>query len=181
MRTLGASLAVLLISAAAAPAPREPPGIVFPRIKDAGGIVVLPEAPYQPKAGAKVAFDISIAAKPDEVNKGLDRVARLINLYAGHGVPAEGLQVVAVLHGNAADAALSDEAYKQRTGTAVNPNLPLLRRLQESGVKLYICGQTLAQKKISPGDVASPLKVAVSAMLVNVESQADGYAIIALQ
>ena len=40
MRMLGASLAVLLISVAAAPSTQERPGVVFPRIKEAGGIVV---------------------------------------------------------------------------------------------------------------------------------------------
>ena len=179
IRTLGISLAIMLL-AAAAPSSLEHAALVFPRIKEAGGIAVLPAAPYQPKAGAKVAFDISVAAKPDEINKGLDRVARLINLYAGHGVPPEGLQVVAVLHGPAAAAALSDDAYKQMTGVAANPNLLLLRQLKEAGVKLYICGQTLVQKRISPNDVAPQLEIAVSAMLVNVQSQAEGFAVLSV-
>ena len=182
-RTLGTSLAVVLLAAAAAPSPSplERPPLAFPRIKEAGGIAVLPEAFYQPKAGTKVVFDIAVGAKPDEINKGLDRIARLINLHAGHGVPADGPQIVAVLHGSATDASLSDEAYKIRTGAAANPNLPLLRRFNECGVKLYVCGQTLAQKRISPNDVAPHLEIAVSAMLVNVQSQADGFAVLAVQ
>lgn len=176
-RGLGASALAVLLSAAAATAHLDQSSLVFPRIQGAGGIAVLPKAPYQPKSGTRVIFDIAVASKPAELNKGLERIARLINLHAGHGVPDNGLQIVAVLHGHSTDAALSDHAYKLRTGVDENPNLPLLRQLKESGVRLYVCGQSLAQKKYAHEEVAAPLEVAVSAMLVNVQSQADGFAV----
>ncbi len=176
-RALGASVSALFLSGVVATAHLDQSTLVFPRIQGAGGIAVLPKAPYQPKSGTRVVFDIAVASKPAELNKGLERIARLINLHAGHGVPENGLQIVAVLHGNSIDAALSDHAYKLRTGVAENPNLPLLRQLKESGVKLYVCGQSLAQKQYSHEEVTAPLEVAVSAMLVNVQSQADGFAV----
>lgn len=178
IRALGTTFALLVAAVAAAPPEPVRPTLVYPHIKDAGGVALLPKAPYQPKAEAKVLFDITVAAKPADVNKGLDRVARLINLYAGHGVPPDGLQVVVVLHGSAIDSALTDAAYQRRTGAVANPNLPLLRQLHAAAVKVYVCGQTLAQKGYSHQELAAPLEVAVSAMLVNVQSQNDGYAVL---
>jgi intracellular sulfur oxidation DsrE/DsrF family protein len=180
IRALGITLAAVLVAAAAAAAEQDQRAFVFPRIKEAGGVVVLPQATYQPKAGTKVVFDIATAAKPEEIHKGLDRVARLINLHAGNGVSPEGLQIVVMLHGNAIDCVLTDDAFQRRTGMAANPNLPLLRRLEELGVKLYVCGQSLAQKKYAHEEVAASQKIAVSAMLVNVQSQADGFAVLAV-
>ncbi|WPL24524.1 DsrE family protein [Thiorhodovibrio frisius] len=39
-------------------------------------------------------------------------------------------------------AVLKDQAYKARFGS-VNPNVELLGKLKDAGVKLYVCGQAI--------------------------------------
>ena len=93
----------VLAAASVAVAAAQPAGFLFPRIAHYGGIVALPEAAEQPRAGAKAVFDITVASEPEEVSKGLESVARYLNLHAqaGHS-PAE-VKLALVLHGQASD------------------------------------------------------------------------------
>lgn len=174
---------VLTLMEASVPAQEPmPPGPMrfFPLIRSAGGVVAVPQAAQPPRAGIKVVFDITAGAQPGEVNKGLERVARLLNLYAASGLKASDVTVALVLHGEATKAALTDAAYQARLGMAQNPNLPVLRELQQAGVALYVCGQALAYQGISQQEVAPPLRVAVAALTVVLNHQADGYACISV-
>lgn len=60
--------------------------------------------------GAKVAFDITADAKPGDVNKGLERVARLLNLCGSAGQKASDVKVAVVFHDEAIKTALADAA-----------------------------------------------------------------------
>jgi ubiquinone/menaquinone biosynthesis C-methylase UbiE len=55
--------------------------LVFPIVDGVGGVLPRPEAVEQPRTGAKVVFDVTNDTKSADINKGLDRVARLLNLY----------------------------------------------------------------------------------------------------
>ena len=55
--------------------------LVYPIIPNVGGAMPLPNAAEQPRQGAKVVFEITAGAKPDEVNKGVVRIARMLNVY----------------------------------------------------------------------------------------------------
>jgi intracellular sulfur oxidation DsrE/DsrF family protein len=156
------------------PAPA-PGAKVFPRIRSAGGVVPLPHAALQPRPGLKVIFDITADAAPAEVNKGLERAARLLNLYASAGMKGAEVKVVLVLHGAATRSVLTDAAYRARFQTANNPNLPVLQELAQSGVAIYVCGQALAQQQIPSPEVAPPVTVALSALTAVLNHQADGY------
>jgi hypothetical protein len=70
-----------------------------------------------------------VGAKPSEVNKGLEQVARLMNLYGAAGLKAENVKIAVVFHSEADKAFLSDAAYAARFNVAANPNLPLIRDL----------------------------------------------------
>jgi intracellular sulfur oxidation DsrE/DsrF family protein len=153
-------------------------GKVFPIIPNVGGVVPLPKAAEQPRKGAKVVFDITANAKAAEVNKGLERVARLLNLYGAAGLKASDVKVVLVLHGEATRSVLADDAYKARFGADRNPNLPVLRDLQKAGVVVFVCGQALAYKGFKESEVARDIPVALAALTVIVNRQADGYAYI---
>ena len=50
---------------------------------------------------AKVVFDATTETKPSDVNKALDRVARLMNLYGAIGLKAQDVKITIVLHGEA--------------------------------------------------------------------------------
>lgn len=152
------------------------PKLEFPIIPRNGGVLPRPKAVEQPRAGAKVVFDTTADAKPAEVNKGLDRVARLLNLYGTAGMKAPEVAITIVLHGEATKSALSDTAYKSRFQTEQNPNLPLIRDLQKAGVEVLVCGQALNYKGFPDAEVADGITIAAAALTVVINKQTDGYA-----
>jgi intracellular sulfur oxidation DsrE/DsrF family protein len=153
-------------------------GLVYPLISGHGGAVPLPRAAEQPRKGAKAVFDITSDAKPGEVNKGLEQVARLLNLYGAAGLKAGDVKIAAICHGDADKAVLSDAAYAARFKVAANPNLPLIRSLKKAGVEVFVCGQSLHDLGFKAEEVAEEVPVADAAMLVLVNKQTDGYAYI---
>ena len=140
--------------------------------------MLLPRAAEQPRKGAKAVFDVTAAAKPGEVNKGLEQVARLLNLYGAAGLTAHDVTIAAVLHGEADQAVLTNAAYAARYNVAANPNLPLIRELKNAGVELFVCGQSLHELGFKSEEVAGEVPIADSAMLVLVNKQNGGYAYI---
>src|SRR5690606_37663419 len=62
--------------------------LAFPIISGFGGVVTVPNAAEGPQRGAKVVFDVTAGVEPEAVNKGLERVARLLNLYGAGGLKA---------------------------------------------------------------------------------------------
>ena len=154
-----------------------PPVLLFPIIEGYGGVVAVADAVEPPRAGMKLVLDVtSEAKKPEEVNKGLDRTARLLNLYGTAGLKASDIRITVVLHGEATKSVLSDEAWESRLQMKHNPNLPLIRLLQEAGVEVMVCGQALNYKKIERSEVAGEVSVAAAALTVLLNRQADGFA-----
>jgi len=153
-------------------------------IQDHGGIVVVPEAAEQPRRNSKVILDITSGEMAGGVLKGFDRAALIINLYTQADIgPKQGMKMAIILHGSATKAALTDTAYKEHSssytkqlGLRGNPNLALIRRLNEVGVEIYVCAQALAHHGFATAEVAPAVKVAVSAASVNINKQMDGYA-----
>jgi intracellular sulfur oxidation DsrE/DsrF family protein len=123
----------------------------------------------------KVIFDITADTPPAEVNKGLERAARLLNLYASAGMRGSEVQVAVVLHGGATKSALLDAAYRSRFQIEKNPNLPVLQELAQANVTLYVCGQALAQQQMPSHEIAPPVTVALSALTAVINHQADGF------
>jgi intracellular sulfur oxidation DsrE/DsrF family protein len=176
-------LSLPLAAALAGPvADGQPPSgkaeLVYPLVSGHGGVVPLPRAAEQPRKGTKAVFDIAADAKPGEVNRGLDRVARLLNLYGAAGLKAGDVKITAVLHGEANKAVLSDTAYAARFKVAANANLPLIRALKEAGAEVFVCGQSLHELGYKTEEVAKEVPVADSAMLVLVNKETGGYAYI---
>ena len=135
------------------------------------------DAVEPPRAGLKLVLDVtSEAKKPEEVSKGLDRAARLLNLYGAAGLKASDINITVVLHGEATKSVLSDEAWESRLQMKHNPNLPLIRLLQKAGVEVMVCGQALSYKKIERDEVAGEVSVAAAALTVLLNRQADGFA-----
>jgi intracellular sulfur oxidation DsrE/DsrF family protein len=158
----------------------EEPQFEFPVIPGYGGVVAMPQAVEQPKKGAKIVFDITANSQPDEVNRGLESVARYLNLNGQAGHPPSDAKLALVLHGGATKCALSDEAYRRHIQAESNPNLPLVAKLKQHGVEVLVCGQSLARNKFAATDVSADLTIAASAMTVNVNKQIAGYAYLAI-
>ena len=154
------------------------PHLLFPIIPNNGGVVSRPKAAEQPQVGAKVVFDVTADAKQDVINKGLDRAARLLNLYGAAGLKSSDLKIALVLHGEATKAALNDQEYKERFGIEQNPNLPLIRELKKVGVDVFVCGQALNYKGFPDSAVAEGIEIAVAALTVVINKQQDGYSYI---
>lgn len=158
------------------PAPAADGKLLFPIIEGYGGVVAVEDTVEPPRAGMKLVLDVTSEAKnPEEVNKGLDRAARLLNLYGLAGLNASDITVTVVLHGEATKSVLSDEAWESRLQIKQNPNLPLIRLLQKAGVEVMVCGQALNYKKIERSEVASDIPVAAAALTALLNRQADGF------
>lgn len=156
------------------------PTFLFPQVARYGGIVRTPGAAEPPRRGAKIIFDVTADSKPDEPNKGLESVARYLNLNADAGFKPTDVKLALVLHGGATKAALSDAAYAKHTSATKNPNQELIHELKACGVEVFVCGQSLARNQLAPSDVAGEVSVAVSAMTVNANKQQDGYSILSI-
>src|SRR3954466_13087062 len=84
--------------------------LVYPIIPKVGGVAPLPAAAERPRKGARVVFEITADARPADLNKGVERVARLLNLYGSAGLKASDVRIAMVMHGDATKSALSDAA-----------------------------------------------------------------------
>jgi intracellular sulfur oxidation DsrE/DsrF family protein len=149
--------------------------MVYPIIPNGGGVIPLPHASEQPRKGARVVFDITADAKPTELNKGLERVARLLNLYGSAGLKASDVKIALVMHGDATRSVLANDIYKSKFGTEKNPNLAVIGELRKAGVEVFVCGQALASKGFEESEVSEGVKVASAALTLVINQQADGY------
>jgi ubiquinone/menaquinone biosynthesis C-methylase UbiE/intracellular sulfur oxidation DsrE/DsrF family protein len=147
----------------------------FPIIRNYGGVLPRPQAVEQPRANAKVIFDVTADSKPADVNKGLDRVARLLNLYCVGGLKPTDVKIAVVLHGEATKSVLKDADYKRRFESDTNPNLALISALQKAGVEINVCGQALNYKGFGDDEVADGIPIAAAALTVIVNKQTDGH------
>ncbi len=165
--------------------------------------------PIAPAIGAKerpdpalhyrVVFNITRAdTSPDKANPSLEGVARFLNLLAADGVRPQPGDVVAVVHGPATLAVLTDEAYSRHAGGMTihnaslawfeqllssggpgrNPNLPLIARLRAAGVTVSVCSQALHAQSIKATEVAPGVRLDVSALTTLANLQLRGYALI---
>jgi len=152
----------------------------FPRIKGHGKVVQLADAVDQPRDGSNICVDITAGGSPKKINPAIEKVARFVNIYAGAGKQPANVRITVILHGKTTLAALNDKSYAKQWQVDRNPNVPLFKKLKEAGVEILVCGQSFAQKGGRHKDVASEVRIAVSALTVNVNRQSDGYAFIPL-
>lgn len=126
----------------------------------------------------KILFDIYTDQGGEaEINPLLNTVARFLNMHGQTGMKKEQLSIVVIMHGAGAKNALNEEAYLKKFGRS-NPNAELLKALDEVGVNLYICGQSMYSRGFSPVDLAEPVKLSLSAMTALVHFQKEGYQLI---
>lgn len=152
----------------------------YPVIKGEGKIVSLPKAAVQPDASLqyKIVFDITGWPKmKSKVVPGFFKVARLINVFASAGMGPEKMDLVLVLHGPATESVLKAEAFQKKHGFA-NTNLKLIDQLKKAGVKLFVCGQALAEHEIAHSNVNRQFEIALSALTVVPTYELRGYAFI---
>jgi len=125
----------------------------------------------------KLVFDLAADAEPGTVNRHLVSVARYLNMHARNGVRVEQMSLAVVVHGRALRNLLRNDVHQEREGTG-NPNLDLIRSLQEAGVRFYVCGQSMAFTGVAKDDLADGIEVALSAMTMLTLLQSDGFALL---
>ncbi|MBL7871511.1 MAG: DsrE family protein [Cyclobacteriaceae bacterium] len=169
------TLVLLFISISVFPQKR-----VNPVIKNYGGIFEIPYADEKPdpKLQYNIVIEVERAnATPDSVNWALHNVARMLNLHAMGDVPKNKLHVVLAIHGGASYTVMNNDAYKAKYGVD-NPNLGLYQELQQAGVKMFICGQSMIARDIDPNKTVPEVKIATSMLTTLTTYQLKGYALL---
>jgi intracellular sulfur oxidation DsrE/DsrF family protein len=153
---------------------------VNPVVKNYGGIFEIPYAEEKPDPALEYNIVIEIEranATPDSVNWALHNVARLLNLHSAGGVPKEKMHVVLAIHGGAAFTVMNNNAYKAKYGVD-NPNMGLYEELQQAGVKMFVCGQSMIARKIDRFNMVPEVKIATSMLTTLTTYQLKGYALL---
>lgn len=123
----------------------------------------------------KVSWDINVGStKPGDVNPAFEVPARFLNQSAVVGVPRANVQVAIVVHGTAGEELLSNEEYRARKGVD-NPNIALLEELSKAGVRIILCGQTVASRKMPREKILPFVQVAPSAAWAHAVLQQQGF------
>jgi len=172
------ALGVLAVATAYAGRWAAPQSPVFP---EASGYVTIPGAalPPLPTRVYHVIFDATRAAdRPTELVPAIDNAASELNAFSVAGVPQANAKFVLVFHGPAMDALLDDAHYRAKHGVA-NPNLVVLAKMKQRGVKLFVCGQNLAMDDVDPATLTRDVAIASDALIVLMTYQNEGYALLA--
>lgn len=176
-------IAILLLICTIAPVHAEQKGQwVFPVIEEIGPVKMMPNVSFPPEDQLRyrVLFDVAGAALRDDeeaINPGLEKVARYINTLAVGGVSPENMDIALIVHNKALPLVLKNEFYHQRFGLD-NPNLPVIEKLQEAGVALYVCGLNLEDWNYEQDWVHGDFKIALSYLVIVTTLQLNGYAFI---
>lgn len=150
-----------------------------PIIKDYGRILDLEDVDLKPdpdmeyKILIEQVFDMN---NGKQTQFAATNVARLINLHAIGGVKKENLKVVVVIHAEATNSVVNNEAYKEKYKGNDNPYIGLYEELAQNGVELIVCGQSLEMYGHKREDLIPQVKVATSALTAVTTYQLKGYA-----
>jgi len=134
-----------------------------------------PAMKYNPDLDYKIALDLYGRVKDSTtIHSVFLEVARTYNLNIANGVPADKIQIAAVIHGGLVQAILKEEEYQIKYGQS-NPNLAAIKALEEVGVKFYVCGQSVGFNNLSAEKITPMVKMAVSAKTTFITLDQMGY------
>ena len=177
MRFLIFCILLAMSTSLSAQAPHKSPG---PLVPDFGAVWHVPNPEFETSKDIeyRVMFDIyNSPDDPERLNLALNSLARFMNMHAKAGVPAEKLHVVGIVHNKASWDLLMDDAYEEKFGVP-NPNRKLVEQLTAAGAKIYQCGQSLYSRAVPRDKLMPEVEVALSAMTVIMNLQAEGYQLI---
>ncbi|WP_296700558.1 DsrE family protein [Algoriphagus sp.] len=153
--------------------------ITYPALNFSTWIGVMPVSDpamtYNPELDYKIALDLYGTVKDSStVHSAILEVARTYNLNIANGVPAEEIQLAAVIHGGLVQAILNEKEYEAKYGIS-NPNLAAIKALEEVGVKFYVCGQSMGFLNVGGEKITPMVKMAISAKTTFVTLDQMGY------
>ena len=172
--------ALLLLLASVNVATAQWPDPKSPLVPAADGYVAIPNVALPPvgENTYRAIFDATHAAdKPAQLVPALNMAGSELNALAVAHVPIEKAKFVVVFHGLAVDGILDEAHYKAKFGIG-NPNLKTIAEMKKQGVEFYVCGQYLAGEKIDPKTLVPDVTVAADALLVLMQYQNKGYALL---
>lgn len=144
----------------------------YGKIKNFKDVAIQPDTALE----YKLVFDITSDSEMDGVNKGLWKIARVINMLGSADISSDKVHIVAAIHGAATFATLNDTKHQEKYDKA-NPNTELLGLLKSYGVQLFVCAQATAARNITAEDLNPNAELALSAMTVLANYQLQGYAL----
>jgi len=169
-------LALTILASAAAGQWLPPKSTAIP---EADGYVEIPNAALAPTKNSKyqAIFDATHGSeKATELLPALNMAGSELNALAAANVPLSNVKFAVVFHGPAVDGILDNDHYKAKFGTD-NPNLKVIAEMKKSGVEFFVCGQYLAGENIDLKTLSPDVKVAADALLVLMQYQNNGYAL----
>ena len=176
--TIRLFLAVLLFAVTQLTLADEP--MLGPAIEGYGPTYPIDDRDVPLEAGVVYRAVFDAARYSDDLgalNSRLVSVARFLNMHVRNDTPVENMDLAVVLHGAAVKNVLSHEAYRSRYDRD-NPNLELVTRLHDAGVRFYVCGQSMEFGGVEKSELAIQADVALSAMTMLTVLQNDGYALL---
>jgi len=149
----------------------------YPVIKNFGGVADFEKAD-KPTKPAKILVDLtSTNTTKQGINKGWEKVARLVNLYALSGIDMSDMEVLVIVHGGATKSILSDEAYQAKYNEA-NPDKEIIKAVQDAGVQVKVCSQAIVHRGFTNDGVSESVGFALSAITMLVEYQQNGFSVV---
>ncbi|MEP7313686.1 MAG: DsrE family protein [Pseudomonadota bacterium] len=130
-----------------------------------------------PKVDYKIVLNSTKGGSDSSPVPFLDKAAKVANLLAQSGVPAEHRHVVVIMQAAATPAVLNAAGLKAR-GKSANPNADLIAKLNAAGVSVRVCGQALAAAQIARSEVLPGVQVDLSALTTVSALQLQGYALL---
>lgn len=176
---MNAGKTLLMLAVLAAPALAEEPAL-GPLIEGYGPTYLVANRDVALPEGFEYRVVLDAAsgpADPSALDSTLVSAARFLNMHARNGVLADRIKLAVVVHGGALHSVLGNASYLERH-LVPNPNSELLGRLRAAGVRIYVCGQSMAFNGIDKAELSEHAEVALSAMTMMVLLQSRGYAVI---
>lgn len=149
----------------------------FPIVKGFGGIYEVPDAVESPDPSLEyhIIVDMSTGATDDaQISRWVDNVARLVNLHGIAGVPKDKMHVKVVVHGGAIFTVMNNKKYQEKFKMD-NPNIPVYKALQDAGIEVYVCGQSMHARNLEKNDLYDGVNVALSALTTLTTYVPKGY------
>jgi len=151
--------------------------VTGPVVENYGPVFAVPDGSFNldPERKYKILMDIGKGPDdPSALNRNIESAARFLNMHSRNGIKPKKLELAIVLHGSGIHSALKDEAYDEKY-LVPNPSKDLIKSLSNSGVHIYVCGQSAAFNGYKEEDLLPGISMAVSAMTVHVRLQQEGY------
>ena len=130
-----------------------------------------------PNQDYKLLFDFS-SRNPDslskEINTCLDEVARVLNLHVASGIPGKRILPVVIIRGGGMETVASNDRYR-KVHSIDNPNVKLVRDLQDVGTRFIVCGQSMAFRDLRKEDLLPGVRISLTAQTVFSNYLLQGY------